>query len=434
MAAKYWTNWLLTDSSTYLGFFIYALFVFSTFSIAGSEASIFFIYLISLWRFIRKKGLGFKHWLIWPVIIYMNLTVLSGYLNGYPGIDHLFSAQTNWRLLLPFVLAIALLEVDQQKLIRFLFVPLLLVSIYGIIQYFTGADWLRSPEKRLTTLYFIATDGTQFFHGKGNFTHHLTYGGYLLLLFPLFSLLSMVKNLSTRWRCFYGLGSVVMLAGAISSLGRSIWLGILMVFWIFLFRISKILGIVTLIIGLVLSGWIFQQVLSGETKNWQVIDNALVQRLTSALDVTANKDRLLMWNAGIQGIQDHLMLGIGYGNDENVMDIYRIPLAEKNNHRFMNDASAGVHNIYLQTWLNYGVIGFISYLGIVFGLLLTCILSLKRVKSSSWEGSIFWGVIAGISGFMVAGVFENNFRDGEVQIAFLMLMGLVLHQVYRLRN
>ena len=434
MAAKFWTNWLFTDSSTYLGFFIYALFVFSTFSIAGSEASIFFIYLISLWRFIRKKGLGFKHWLIWPVIIYMNLTVLSGYLSGYPGIDHFFSAQTNWRLLLPFVLAIAVLEVEQQKLIRFLFVPLLLVSTYGIIQYFTGADWLRSTERRLTTLYYTATDGTQFFHGKGNFTHHLTYGGYLLLLFPLFSLLSTVKNLSTRWRWFYGLGSVVMLAGAISSLGRSIWLGILMVFWIFLFRISKILGIVTLIIGLVLSGWIFQQVLSGDTKNWQVIDNALVQRLTSALDVTANKDRLLMWNAGIQGIQDHLMLGIGYGNDENVMDIFRIPIAEKNNHRFMNDASAGVHNIYLQTWLNYGVIGFISYLGIVFGLLLTCILSLKRVKSSSWEGSIFWGVIAGISGFIVAGVFENNFRDGEVQIAFLMLMGLVLHQVYRLRN
>ena len=173
MAAKFWANWSFTDSSSYLGFFIYALFVFSTFSIAGSEASIFFTYLISLWRFVRRKGLGYKHWLIWPVIIYMNLTVLSGYFNGYPGIDHLYSAQTNWRLLLPFVLAIAILEVDQQKLIRFLFVPLLLVSLYGILQYFTGVDWLRSPERMLTTLYYTSTDGTQFFHGKGNFTRHV---------------------------------------------------------------------------------------------------------------------------------------------------------------------------------------------------------------------------------------------------------------------
>ena len=112
MAAKFWANWSFTDSSSYLGFFIYALFVFSTFSIAGSEASIFFIYLISLWRFIRRKGLGYKHWLIWPTIIYMNLTVLSGYFNGYPGIDHLYSAQTNWRLLLPFVIATASTPVD----------------------------------------------------------------------------------------------------------------------------------------------------------------------------------------------------------------------------------------------------------------------------------------------------------------------------------
>jgi O-antigen ligase len=434
MATKFWAKLSLSESSTYLSFFIYALFVFSTFSIAGSEASIFFIYLISLWRFFRKKGLGYKHWLIWPVIIYMNLTVLSGHLNGYPGIDHLFASQTNWRLLLPFVLALALLEVDQRKLLRFLFIPLLLVSIYGIIQYFTGVDWLRSSERKLTTLYFTAGDGTQFFHGKGNFTHHLTYGGYLLLLFPLFSLLTTVKDLSIRWRWIYGLGSVVMLVATISSLGRSIWLGILMVFWIWLFRISKILGFASFLIGVGLGGWIFQQVLTGETKNWQLNENALVQRLTSALDVTANNDRLLMWTSGVQGIRDHILLGIGYGNDKNIMNQYRVPLAEKNNHRFMNNASGGVHNIYLQTWLNYGIIGFLAYLGIVLGLLLTCILALRRVESSSWEGAVFWGVLAGSSGFIVAGMFENNFRDGEVQTAFLVLMGLVLHQIYRLRN
>ena len=131
-----------------------------------------------------------------------------------------------------------------------------------------------------------------------------------------------------------------------------------MVFWILLFRISKILGIVSLIIGLGLGGWIFQQVLSGDTKNWQIRDNAIIQRLTSALDITANKDRLLMWDSGVQGIQDHLIWGIGYGNDKNVMDQYRIPLAEKNNHSFNNSASAGVHNIYLQTWLNYGTVSY----------------------------------------------------------------------------
>ena len=56
MAAKFWANWSFTDSSSYLGFFIYALFAFSTFSIAGSEASIFFIYLISLCDLFEGRG------------------------------------------------------------------------------------------------------------------------------------------------------------------------------------------------------------------------------------------------------------------------------------------------------------------------------------------------------------------------------------------
>ena len=146
-----------------------------------------------------------------------------------------------------------------------------------------------------------------------------------------------------------------------------------------------------MIIGLGLGGWIFNKYLVERPKIRQIRDNAIVQRLTSALDITANKDRLLMWDSGVQGIQDHLIWGIGYGNDKNVMDQYRIPLAEKNNHRFNNSASAGVHNIYLQTWLNYGIIGFLAYLGIVLGFLLTCILSLRRIESSSWEGAIFVG-------------------------------------------
>ena len=35
-----------------------------------------------------------------------------------------------------------------------------------------------------------------------------------------------------------------------------------------------------------------------------------------------------MWDTGVQGIQDHLIWGIGYNNDKNVMD-HRKPLAEK---------------------------------------------------------------------------------------------------------
>ncbi|HIG77320.1 MAG TPA: O-antigen ligase domain-containing protein, partial [Candidatus Lambdaproteobacteria bacterium] len=79
----------------------------------------------------------------------------------------------------------------------------------------------------------------------------------------------------------------------------------------------------------------------------------------------SNQDRILMWEAGISAIQDHFWLGIGYGNDSEIMPVYREKISERTGHRFYNSAGTGIHNIYLQTWINYGLFGFLGYLSIL---------------------------------------------------------------------
>ena len=71
-----------------------------------------------------------------------------------------------------------------------------------------------------------------------------------------------------------------------------------------------------------------------------------------------------MWKSSWQGIQDHFWLGIGFEKDAEVMEAYRKKITDETGHRFTNSASAGVRNIFLQTWLNYGIFGFVSFLGI----------------------------------------------------------------------
>jgi O-antigen ligase len=97
----------------------------------------------------------------------------------------------------------------------------------------------------------------------------------------------------------------------------------------------------------------------------------------------------------------------------------------------MNGPSAGVHNIYLQTWLNYGFFGLLAYLGIWVVFFLKSLRASRRASRFGYENAVLWGVMAGAAGLMVAGVFENNFRDGEVQTCLLMLMGLSLRQMYK---
>ena len=95
----------------------------------------------------------------------------------------------------------------------------------------------------------------------------------------------------------------------------------------------------------------------------------------------------------------------------------------------MNGPSAGVHNIYLQTWLNYGFFGLLAYLGIWVVFFLKSLRASRRGSRFGYENAVLWGVMAGAAGLMVAGVFENNFRDGEVQTAALLLISLALFEL-----
>jgi O-antigen ligase len=158
------------------------------------------------------------------------------------------------------------------------------------------------------------------------------------------------------------------------------------------------------------------------------------QRFISGFMLKANQDRILMWETGIAAIKDHFWLGIGYNNDAEVMPKYRDLIKERTGHRFNNNAATGVHNIYLQTWINYGLLGFLAYLSILFIFLGQSISTLFQTTRFSYENSILWGSIAGVCGFMVAGFFENNFRDGEVQAMLLILMGLSLRQRQKLND
>jgi O-antigen ligase len=158
------------------------------------------------------------------------------------------------------------------------------------------------------------------------------------------------------------------------------------------------------------------------------------QRFISSFMLKSNQDRILMWEAGIAAIKDHFWLGIGYNNDAEVMPAYRELITERTGHKFNNNAGTGVHNIYLQTWINYGLLGFLGYLSILFIFLWQSIRTLFQTTRFSYENSILWGAIAGVCGFMVAGFFENNFRDGEVQAMLLILMGLGLRQRQKLND
>ena len=417
--------------------FLYLLFIFSTFSIAGTDAAIAMLFLITLLHWFWERRLSqLENPFLWAILFFMATAVISGLLSEYDT-EHLMALRTNWRLLLPVLLAVILADIDEDRLLWVFFGFVMLIAIYGIIQYFTGADWLRPADQSFATPYMSGANGENtVFHGKGNFTHHLTYGGFLLLCFPLLASLIFCSDWNPFTRLFAGAITILVLLAIGASLGRSIWLGTAVAGTILLFRLSPKIMLALTILVLAGGTYLYTQFsapsfeIRPPTNRVEVIQ----QRFISGFMLKANQDRILMWETGIAAIKDHFWLGIGYNNDAEVMPKYRALIKERTGHRFNNNAATGVHNIYLQTWINYGLLGFLAYLSILFVFLGQSISTLFQTTRFSYENSILWGSIAGVCGFMVAGFFENNFRDGEVQAMLLILMGLSLRQRQKLND
>ena len=430
--------------------FLYTLVIGSTFSIALTEASIILLYLIGLGQLVWRRQLpDLRDGMLQVILAYMAIAVLASWLAGY-GSDLLMALRTHWRLLLPFVLAGVLAEANEERIIQVFAVFLFIIAVYGIAQFFSGAELLRFGTENSVASYGMS----QNYHAEGNFSHHLTFGGVLLPCFALFAALSLGREWSFGVRLLTAGLALLLLGALVVTLGRSTWLGTGAVLFVLgLWRLPK----TTLLVGMLVAGlgaFLLTQTFSGtpipstdratlEVSSspaqgfWEEAVNlseaagvTLVERFESIFSLEKNRDRLFMWESGITAIQDHPWWGIGDDMDESVMPQYREPY-EQTGHRFLNGPSAGVHNIYIQTWLNYGVFGFFAYLCLWAVFFKKTFRAIRRTRRYGYENAVLWGVLAGIVGLLVAGVFENNFRDGEVQTCLLMLMGLSLRQMHK---
>ncbi|MBU3915366.1 hypothetical protein KKA14_07510, partial [bacterium] len=86
-----------------------------------------------------------------------------------------------WKFGLPFIVFLALRNQSEKRYLKILMYMAGLICLYGIVQYFTGIDVLRTG-KFEQNLYKISNS----WHAIGNFSHHLTYGGVFLIIFPVY--------------------------------------------------------------------------------------------------------------------------------------------------------------------------------------------------------------------------------------------------------
>ena len=422
-----WVNHL-TQRPFWLAFAVYALILFSSSTIAGIEFATILLMVTSalhLWR--AEDAEIAPRWIVLPFVVLVGAELISAFSNPHPlrTLDHM---RGDYRIFLPLAMLPALARVDVRRLLHVLVACLALASIYGAIQFYTGVDWFRPVGEKIITPTII--EGAVVFHGKGTFSHHLTYAGFMLVNVSLFLALALCDR--SRGRIIWLTGSLAAAVGVVVSMGRSGWLGMVAGAFVLVLMLPRrlafpILGSVVLCAVLLVTsmatGWLQDRFDSPDNP-------VLVKRMLSA-SPTNNRDRLYLWEAGWMGFLENPIVGVGRGNERYEYEQYRARVAQRHGgYQYLTAASAGIHNVYLQLAYNLGVVGLGAFLWMYGAVFVWCVHWIRRSagrEDLGFERGLLWGAAAGLTGTLVAGAFENNYFDAEVGNMIGIAIGLALH-------
>lgn len=241
---------------------------------------------------------------------------------------------------------------------------------------------------------------------RGFSGHYMTYAGLLLLALPVLLGVAL-RARAWLWRGPLLAVAAVALVALAATYTRSAWLG--------LFASGAVLFGFTWPLGLA-------ALAAAGVAAWFLIPGTFGERLRSSFDPTNawNRERWLMWQAGLHMFRDHPVTGVGLMDLHALYDRYKLPGA--------TERVGHLHNAFVQVLATTGAIGMAAFAWLYATLLRAPAAGLARQlgeqRGDGVAQGLRLGVLAALVGFLVAGAFEWNFGDEELLYPLFTLAGL----------
>jgi O-antigen ligase len=326
-----------------------------------------------------------------------------------PEADHLAAmGKLRWIFLL-YLFAFAFeIKSSLNRPIRILIVVSTIVACYAIFQHFTGIDLIRGDHRAVSLAPF---SGATVYSNTGFLSHHLTYGysAGMIICFPFAALL--LSGRRTHWFKI-GMSLSVLLIGLslLWTYGRGVWIATGVSFFIIAAYVSKKhLTAILLIVGII-SGVLY----TGNSGFQERFDSIWSDKHFS------NNDRRDLWRANLAMFQDYPWIGVGYGQNEEVLDRYYQNLEIK------NEFGGHAHNNYLQMLSTTGILGFACYMLFILSFLLTTHRLWTEIpRTHYWHRVIVLGALGAQACMHTGGVTQWNFGDAEVNHLFIFILAII---------
>lgn len=306
-------------------------------------------------------------------------------------------------LMIAFVLSyfVVINTIENEKQFKFILyifsIAAVITAFYGLYQYMFGdlysQAWLDKEMFEDIKMRVYST-----------FENPNVYGEYLILAIPIIAGLLWTEKGIFKKLFWLGSLGVTMLALAL-TFSRGCWLGIILAIGLLAIMIDRrfiLLGIVVLL---------FLPF---------VLPESIINRFLSIGNMgdSSTSYRVYIWMGTLAMLADYWFSGIGLGitSFNTIYPIYSY-----------NDISAPhSHNLYLQLVVEFGIVGLIVFLGMLYNFYKETIISICKKKNILTSS-----LIAGVSGFMLQSMFDHTWYNYRVVLIFWIIIafGLVSTKV-----
>jgi O-antigen ligase len=260
--------------------------------------------------------------------------------------------------------------------------------VFGIYQYIYGdvysQAWLDSEMFEDIKMRVYST-----------FENPNVYGEYLILVIPI--AVGLMWTEKGFWKKLFLLGVVgITTLAMVLTFSRGCWLGILFALALLAIMIDRrfiLLGIVALL------AMPF------------VLPETIINRFMSIGDMSDSSTsyRVYIWMGTLAMLKDYWFCGVGLG-ETSYNTIY--PLYSYNNIEAPHS-----HNLYLQFVSQFGIIGLITFLGMVYNFYKDTTIKMLKKKDI-----LLAGIVAGMTGFFLEGMFDYTWYNYRVILIFWMVI------------
>ena len=370
-----------------------------------SEPLMFGVMLLFILKLMHERFYDakiMKHPVSIAILINLVWLFITCFTSELPIVSIKFMVARLW-FVIPFYFAGILLFTDVKNIRKFQWlyiIPLIIVIFYTLYNHSTyGFD---KPHSNMVMKPF--------------YNDHTAYGAIIAMFLPVFVGFSLSREYRRPYRIMSFIVLAILVIGIIFSYSRAAWISVAAALGVFLlirFRVRFYWIFLTVAVGVALFFMFRYQFLDKLEKNKQDSSTDFVEHVQSISNISSdasNLERINRWAAAIRLFKEKPIFGWGPGTYQFVYAPYQRAKEKtiiSTNYGDMGNA----HSEYIGPLSESGVLGMITFIGIVVTVIYTAIRVYRRSKVK--EIRLLSLVMAlGLISYYVHGIM-NNFLDTD---------------------